>query len=82
MAGNACITPGTFPLAGRAEKHRGRLTVSSCSVSLHWLPRSTNALSAGTRDEYSTCAHCWHNIAVLTQELSPADSAMFWHKLL
>lgn len=58
------------------------MTASSCSVCSLRLPRRTNALSAATWDEGSTCAHSWQDIAVFTQELSPTGWAMFWHHLM
>lgn len=59
-----------------------QMTASSCSVCSLRLPRRTNALSTGTWDECSTCAHSWQDITVFTQELSPTDWAMFWHEVL
>lgn len=83
------IIPGTFPVAATVTKQprqRNRLTdrrllphAPVCSLRL---PKRTNALSAGTWDECSTCAHSWQDIAVFAQELSPTDRAMFWHQLL
>lgn len=83
-----CIRPAVFPGGcncnkTETERQTDRPTAaSSCSVCSLRLPRSTNALSAGTWDECSTCAHIWQGIAVFTQELSPTDWAVFWHSFL